>query len=176
MGLIITHLLKVPLTESTTFRTHLEDLTRVEDLKNQVFCKKVINLQRQIFLKTTYAGLKYKFHTSLWNFHYTISTYFLNHDRFCEINIFQKSQTVFVEFVAKHCTNADFHRLHITECNHLNQADVIFSSHSRPQKIFQRERQRQNLLILFRTMQCKWTITKHFTLSTPQKKFPMLRQ
>jgi len=31
------------------------------------------------------------------------------------------------------------------------------------------------LLIFFRllTLQCKWTFTKHFTVSTPQRKFPM---
>jgi len=34
------------------------------------------------------------------------------------------------------------------------------------------------LLILFRllTMQCKWTFTKHFILSIPQRKCPKLRQ
>jgi len=34
------------------------------------------------------------------------------------------------------------------------------------------------LLIIFRflTMQCKQTFTKRFSLSTPQRKYPMLRQ
>jgi len=34
------------------------------------------------------------------------------------------------------------------------------------------------LLIIFRllTMQCTWTFTKRFTLSTPQRKCPVLRQ
>jgi len=33
------------------------------------------------------------------------------------------------------------------------------------------------LLIVFKllTMQCKWTFTKRFTLSTPQRKRPILR-
>jgi len=42
MGLIITHLLKVPLTENISFRTHLENLTVVEDLNNEVICKEAV--------------------------------------------------------------------------------------------------------------------------------------
>jgi len=49
--------------------------------------------------------------------------------------------------------------------------------HGRPQKFFQGGQSR-HFLILFRllTMQCKSMFTKRFTLSTPQRKCPMLRQ
>ena len=51
-------------------------------------------------------------------------------------------------------------------------------SHGRPQKFFQGGGNVDVLLILFRllTMQCNWTFIKHFTLSTPQRKLPMIRQ
>jgi len=49
--------------------------------------------------------------------------------------------------------------------------------YGRPQKLFQGGNV-DILLILFRllAMQCKWTFTKRFTLSTTQIKCPMLRQ
>ena len=45
----------------------------------------------------------------------------------------------------------------------------VTSRHGRPQKIFHRGGNVENLLMLFRllTMQCKWTFTKRFTLSIP---------
>jgi len=58
-------------------------------------------------------------------------------------------------------------------------AEVKISRHrGRPQKFFQEGGNVEILLILFRllTMQCKWTFTKRFTLSTPQRQCPILRQ
>ena len=49
-----------------------------------------------------------------------------------------------------------------------------WSSHGRPQKFFQGGNV-DILLIILRllTLQCKWTFTKRFPVSTPQWKFPM---
>ena len=47
-------------------------------------------------------------------------------------------------------------------------------SHTRPPKFFQRGGGSRQFAYLFRllTMQCKWTFTKRFSLSTPQRKWP----
>ena len=49
-----------------------------------------------------------------------------------------------------------------------------YSSHGRLQKFFQGGNV-NILLIIFRllTLQCKWTFTKRFSVSTPQRKFPV---
>jgi len=49
-----------------------------------------------------------------------------------------------------------------------------WSSYGLPQKFLQGG-QRRHFANRFRllTLQCKWTFTKHFTVSTPQRKFPI---
>jgi len=50
-----------------------------------------------------------------------------------------------------------------------------FCGHWRPQKFFQGVK-RRHFAIFFRllTLQCKRMFTKHFTVSTPQRKCPMI--
>ena len=55
-------------------------------------------------------------------------------------------------------------------------AAVNTYKHGRPQKVIQGGGNVDILLIIFKllTIQCKWTFTKRFTLSTSQRKWPML--
>jgi len=52
---------------------------------------------------------------------------------------------------------------------------VVWTWHGRPQKFFQVGATSTFRLSFFRwrTIECKWTFTKRFTLSAPQRKFPV---